>query len=176
MSNNTDQNQSLFMVDCLLQDPNMKNCDIKINENIQAMILASFETSSSLFATTLLFLAINRDIQDQLYEEIRKTFPSNDAALNFEDINKLDLLDRVIKESLRHVNPVPFSLRTNLEELDVGKAILPRKTIIVICTVILHKRKEIWGENVDKFHPDHFLPENIAKRHPFSFAPFGMVI
>jgi cytochrome P450 len=163
------------MIDCLLQDPNMQQCDKALKENILTTIATSFETTSVFFATTLLLLAINSDIQDQLYEEIRNAFPNDDDSLNFEDITKLDLLDRVIKESLRHTNPLPITLRTNLEELDVGKAVLPKNTIIVICQCILHKRPDIWGENVDKFYPDHFLPENVAQRHPYSFAPFGMV-
>jgi cytochrome P450 len=139
------------------------------------MISTSFDTSSILFATTLLLLAINSNIQDQLYEEIRSAFPNSDDHVNVEDINKLDLLDRVIKESLRHTNPLSITMRSNMEEFDVGKVVLPKNTTIVLCFGVLHKRRDIWGENVDNFYPDHFLPENISKRHPFSFIPFGMV-
>jgi cytochrome P450 len=166
----------LFVIDCLLQNPKMQQCDKVLKENILAMIFASLDTSTFFFATTLLLLAINSDVQDQLYQEIRNAFPNSNSDLNSEVIGKLDLLDRVIKESLRHATPVPFTMRGNLEELEVGKAVLPKNTIIVICNFILNKRPDIWGENFDKFYPDHFLPENDAKRHPYSFAPFGMVI
>lgn len=37
----------------------------------------------------------------------------------------------------------------------------------------LHRWKHIWGNDADQFNPDHFLPEEIAKRNPYCFLPFS---
>lgn len=35
------------------------------------------------------------------------------------------------------------------------------------------QRKDVYGEDAEEFNPDHFLPENMGKRHPFCFLPFS---
>ena len=35
------------------------------------------------------------------------------------------------------------------------------------------QRKDVWGDDVDEFNPDHFLPENMSKRHAMSFLAFS---
>jgi cytochrome P450 family 4 len=37
--------------------------------------------------------------------------------------------------------------------------------------VTLHGRKDIWGDDADKFNPDHFAPD--VQRHPYGYLPFS---
>lgn len=45
--------------------------------------------------------------------------------------------------------------------------------LIEFTNPILKQRKDIWGDDVDEFNPEHFLPEKVSQRHPYSFLPFS---
>jgi Cytochrome P450 len=37
----------------------------------------------------------------------------------------------------------------------------------------LHRKKEIWGEDAEKFDPENFHPDRANERHNYSFLPFA---
>ena len=43
----------------------------------------------------------------------------------------------------------------------------------MISMYTLHHDKEVWGPHAHEFYPDHFLPENVQKRHLYCYIPFG---
>jgi cytochrome P450 len=59
------------------------------------------------FPPTVMLLATHPDIQDRVAEEIKEVFYSDEVAINIDSISKLDLLERIIKESLRLCPVVP---------------------------------------------------------------------
>lgn len=54
-----------------------------------------------------MLLATHQDIQDRVADEMKEIFYSDDVEINLDSISKLDLLERVIKESLRLCPVVP---------------------------------------------------------------------
>ena len=54
-----------------------------------------------------MLLATHPEIQEELAKEIRDVFYSDDVEITYDKITKLDLLERVIKESLRLCPVVP---------------------------------------------------------------------
>lgn len=49
---------------------------------------------------------------------------------------------------------------------------IPAGVEISFFTYLIH-RNEKYFPNPEKFDPNRFLPENCAKRHPFSYIPFS---
>lgn len=80
----------------------------------------------------------------------------------------------VLKETLRVFTPVPISARETIEKVDLGlKTPLSKGTKIFLFNYVLHRRKDIWGENADNFNPENFSPENTSTRDPYAYVPFG---
>jgi Cytochrome P450 len=58
-------------------------------------------------------------------------------------------------------------------KIGIENLVLPQGTNLIINVHQLHRKKEIWGENADKFEPENFLPERVNQRHNYCFLPFA---
>ena len=50
--------------------------------------------------------------------------------------------------------------------------VFPAGSNLVIPLVLLHRDPDVWPEP-EKFDPDRFLPDEVAKRHRCSYIPFS---
>lgn len=82
-------------------------------------------------------------------------------------------MERCIKEVLRLFPSVPVISRRLGEELTLtdGK-IVPKGTNVTMLIYDMHHSPQVW-DNPEQFDPDRFLPDNVAKRHPFAYLPFS---
>lgn len=53
-----------------------------------------------------------------------------------------------------------------------GGYILPKGSSAVLVILKVHRNEKHWLDPL-KFNPDRFVPEEIAKRHPYSYIPFS---
>lgn len=140
----------------------------------------------------ILMLAMYPEYQDRVYEEVKSVFPdSNDLFVNYDDLNKLEFTERILKETMRLFPAVPVMARNATAPFDLSKddnsflikqiinysfldgIRIPTGTALVVGTISMHRDERIWGPNAKKFDPDHFLLENWEKQHPYSFVPFS---
>lgn len=49
---------------------------------------------------------------------------------------------------------------------------MPKGISVVACVYDVHRDPKHW-EKPNEFYPEHFLPEAVAKRHPYSYMPFS---
>lgn len=150
-----------------------KFSDIEIRDHVYTVIAAGFETSALQSAHIILLLAMHPDVQEKLYQEVSQVFPTLDTEIEYESLNKLTYMERVIKETMRLCPAVPVIGRQTREEVDIGEHKIPAGMTLLISFYNLHRRKDIWGPNADKFNPDNFSPENMAQRHLYSYLPFS---
>lgn len=166
------QNRGKMFIDQLICHQH-KFTDDEIRDHVYSVVAAGYETSSLLTAYTVLLLAMHPTIQDRVYDEIKLMNKSDENGIDNEYLQRLSYLDMVIKETMRLFPVTPIIGRKTHEEMDLNELKFPKEVTLVISIFSLHRRKDVWGENAELYNPDHFLPENIAKRHPYSYIPFS---
>jgi cytochrome P450 len=125
-------------------------------------------------AHCLLFLAQHPNYQNKVVEEINEFFGDNDEEITLEALNKLQYMDRVIKETMRIAPIGPVIFREAMEDFEIEEGlVIPKGTTFILNIYALHRAPHIWGEHATVFDPDNFLPENITKRHPCAYIPFS---
>lgn len=142
-------------------------------EQLAVIIVAGLDTSATTIYATLLLLAINQEHQDLVVAELRSIFDTADCEVTHAHLAGMQYLDCVIKESLRIFPPVPLIARKTTADIPLAKGTIPTNSMLFIHIMKLHRNPTIWGENALEFDPDRFLPENIAKRPPYSYIPFS---
>ncbi|XP_046433111.1 probable cytochrome P450 6a13 isoform X1 [Neodiprion fabricii] len=135
--------------------------------------LGGFETSSSAATHCLYEMAMNQDIQEKLAKEIN-TVLEKFGGLTYDTIMKMPYLDKVVSETLRKYPSFPILNRECNREVELPETgfIVPTGTPIIVPVLGIHWDPEIYPDP-DRFDPERFSEENIAKRHRYSYLPFG---
>ncbi|MEQ1714363.1 MAG: cytochrome P450, partial [Hyphomicrobium sp.] len=144
--------------------------DEQIIDNLATFLLAGHETTAKALTWTLYLLARSPEWQARVRAEVREV--AGDRVVTADDITKLTITQRVLKEAMRLYPPVPAMTRVNLEPAELGGVDFPQSALIVIPVFAVHRHKALW-DDPDKFDPDRFLPEREAAFRRTQFMPFG---
>jgi len=168
------QRKRLALLDLMLKAKN-DGADIDdegIREELDTFIFEGHDTTAVSLCYTLMILANNPEIQEEIYQELISIVGDADAP-SYNDLGKLKFMERCIKESLRLYPSVPVIARITGEEIKTKTGyVIPKGSNATIYIYDMHRSPEIWA-NPEKFDPDRFLPDNMAKRHPFAYLPFS---
>ncbi|XP_024867536.1 probable cytochrome P450 6a13 [Temnothorax curvispinosus] len=153
--------------------------DIDLTDSLiaaQAFVFfaAGFETSSTTISNALYELALNQKVQDNLRQEIDEMYAKHGENLTYDDIKKMDYLDKVFKETLRKYPPVAVLRRESMSSHTfVGINVsIPKSQKIWIPIYAIHRDPDIYSKP-DVFDPERFDEETVQSRHPMAYLPFG---
>ena len=111
------------MMDTLLQAQSEGLIDDEgIIEETDTFTFEGHDTTSSGMTFTLLLLAHNPEVQEKIFQEIQEVTDGRNE-LTTDDLNKMNYMERALKESLRIYPPVPYISRTLSEDMLHGKKI-----------------------------------------------------
>ncbi|XP_012143073.2 putative cytochrome P450 6a14 [Megachile rotundata] len=135
---------------------------------------AGFETSASTVTHALYELAQNQDVQDRVREEIKEHYALNNGKWLYDDIKEMPILDAVFKETLRKYPPLTVIMREAVEDYTFEdlKLSIPKGTRIFIPAYAIHRDPDIYP-NPEVYDINRFQEDEVAKRHPMSYLPFG---
>ncbi|XP_067005228.1 probable cytochrome P450 6a13 [Anabrus simplex] len=160
-------------------DPTNAKDDINMTDNLLAaqafvFFLAGFETSSTLMSFALYELALNPDIQARAREEVETVLQQHGGKLTYETLQDMPYLDKVISESLRKYPALGtlFRVCTKPYVIPETNITVEEGTRIVIPVFALHHDPKLYPDP-QRFDPERFDVENTARRHRFTYLPFG---
>lgn len=143
----------------------------EIRNEVTTMLLAGHDTTAAGLIWTLYFLAANPHMQERVRAEVDSVF-ANRAPL-YEDMGRLQYLERVIKESLRLRPPaIGAFFREATQDVEVGGWKLAKGALAGAYSWVVH-RDPRWFPEPERFDPDRFLPERFDALPLGSYFPFG---
>lgn len=168
------------MIQLMLESMDNNDKLINIDEMAaQAFIffMGGFETTSNILGFLVHEVGVNPDVQSKLQAEIDNIVEQTNGKPTYEDINGMQYLDAVLKETLRLYPLVVFIDRKCVKNFELPPATPNGKPIM------LKPGDTIWFPNYSlhldpkyfsdphKFNPDRFLEGNINQS---VYMPFGL--
>jgi cytochrome P450 len=131
------------------------------------LFAAGHETSSNSLSWTLFLLDQHPDILADLHDELHAALGGDAPSL--EQLGRLPLLDRIVKESLRLMPPASLLVRRGMAPFTLGGFALPKGATVFLSPFITHRIPEHWDE------PQAFRPERWERIEPspYAYLPFG---
>ncbi|GJQ86708.1 hypothetical protein Trydic_g14779 [Trypoxylus dichotomus] len=146
--------------------------DTDIREEVDTFMFAGHDTTTAAMSWTLLLLGNYPEVQEKTYEEIRCVLQDKSIPTTITELNELNYLERVIKESLRMFPIAPLISRHLQQDIKIDDYKIPANTQAILHVFGVHMSPEYYPDP-EKFDPDRFLPENSIGRHPYAYIPFS---
>ncbi|GBC06725.1 hypothetical protein RclHR1_00700024 [Rhizophagus clarus] len=141
----------------------------ELRRDIAIFMLAGHDTTANALATVLYLLAIHKDAQKKVREEILRVL-GDDLTPSMEQQKELKYMNMVINENLRLYPPVAhLPRRVPSQDIKFRNHVIPAKTPIVIFIYGVHHSSKNW-EDPEKFIPERF--ENEKHEH-YAWLGFG---
>ncbi|WCJ38347.1 cytochrome P450 family 96 subfamily A polypeptide 1 [Euphorbia peplus] len=131
--------------------------EVAIRDNVLSLIFGAYHTSSTTLSWLFWLLSQHPNVEDKIRDEINTCFPDPSKGwrvVNKEELSKLVYLHSTICETLRLYPPIPFLLRSSVEE-----DVLP----------------SVWGEDCLEFKPERWIDGNgnLKYEAPAKFYTFN---
>ncbi|SDJ77196.1 bifunctional cytochrome P450/NADPH--P450 reductase [Nonomuraea jiangxiensis] len=145
--------------------------DENIRNQVLTFLIAGHETTSGLLSFALYNLLREPHTLARAYDEVDRLLPGDEPP-TYEAIMKLDVIPRVLEETLRFWSPIPIFAVSPVADTTLGGYAVPEGQKIGVLLPALHRNPRAW-ERPDEFDIDRWLPEHKAAHHPGAYKPFG---
>ncbi|EEA27553.1 hypothetical protein TMatcc_004144 [Talaromyces marneffei ATCC 18224] len=151
-----------------------------VSEALTQLIAGSDTVSNTACAIIYYILAGERaapgTILPKLLRELDGAIPASEGIAQFSQVRSLEYLRRCIDEAMRLHSTSSIGLpRIVMAEHGIGYADqhFPIGTVLSVPSFTIHHDPDVWGDDVEVFRPDRWLPENLTPRQKVCFNPFS---
>lgn len=159
-------NDALSLLLLARDDDDSSMSQQQLRDEVMTLLLAGHDTTANALTWTWTLLAQHPEIAKSLHSE-----PRGSEISNGEEANK-ELVDRVVKESMRIFPPVYLFGREAIHTTELGGYKLRRGDSVVISQWVLHRDKLVF-ENPERFQPERWTAEFEKDLPRYSYLPFG---
>ncbi|GAA2699109.1 bifunctional cytochrome P450/NADPH--P450 reductase [Actinoplanes palleronii] len=146
--------------------------DENIRNQVLTFLIAGHETTSGTLSFALHHLMRNPHVLAQAYAEVDRMLPG-DTAATYETIMKLDVIPRILDETLRLHSPITaIGLAATTATTLGGRYPIAADQKVAVLMKPLHTHPSAWSDP-DTFDIDRWLPAAKAGHHPHAYKPFG---
>jgi len=139
-------------------------------DNLLTFYLAGHETTARALTWTLYLLARSPEWAAALVEEIARV--TGGAEVSGEQIDRLVLVQQVVREWMRLYPPVPIMSRQAIADANVDGHAIAAGTSVLMPIYAIHRHARRW-ENPDSFDPARFAPGRPDAISRYQYMPFG---
>ncbi|MDM4141125.1 MULTISPECIES: cytochrome P450 [Mycobacterium] len=134
------------------------------------LMMAAHDTSTITTTAVTYFLAKYPQWQEAAAAEAAAI---GDGLPDIEALEKMTVIDLVIKEALRLLAPVPLVMRKTVRDVAIDGYHIPSNTLCAITPAVNHFDRTIWSDP-ERFDPSRFdEPRREDQHHRFAWVPFG---
>lgn len=141
--------------------------DAEILGHVSVFFAAGHETTANALTFALLLLSAFPQIAADVVEEVRGVLRGSSPS--YDDLERMPLLDAVIRETLRLFPPAPWNGRVVAEDTCLAGYDLPRGTEVLFSIYQTHRNPELYRDPL-AFRPERW---STLSPNPFEFCPFS---
>ncbi|XP_037469601.1 cytochrome P450 709B2-like [Triticum dicoccoides] len=146
-----------------------------IIDECKTFFFAGHDTTAHLLTWAIFLLGTHPEWQQKLREEVLRECGGTGTPLHGDALNKLKLTTMVLYETLRLYGAVIMIARQTMADTELGGVKIPKGTITMIPTAMMHRDEEVWGADAGEFKPDRFRNGvGRAAKHPSAILAFAI--
>ncbi len=125
-------------------------------------LIAGRDTTASALSNFIFMISKFPEEEEKIRLELELYFHSDSSLITPESVKSLIYLESSILESMRLNPPVPANFKIAKENfqipLDSNSSVnIPKDTVIYYSPYIIHRMKNIWGNEADSFKPERWI-------------------
>ncbi len=144
--------------------------DDVIRDQLLTMLIAGHDTSTALLAWTLYLLGAHPEWMARARDECNAVLDDLSHPPRPEQLNRLVLLDSLLKEALRLCPPIHIGNRRATEKVCVLDYEIPQEARVMYSIYLAHRDPKYWRD-ANEFCPERFREGTGVP--PFTYVPFG---
>ena len=135
------------------------------------VLVGGHETSAASSAWHMLWMVKHPEVVAKCREEVLASI-KQEGRFDPLAICQLPYCNATLNESMRLTPSAVGTLRYLTEDTTFGDVTIPAGTNVLAGAYLIHRRKDIWGEDAQEFKPERWL-DGKFKPGPFEYFPFG---